>query len=110
VEEEKELPPWLENPAQFNEAYNEESLKDAISVLEPFQKGVEKRVERLRDTIAELQSKIKESYVLREEKYLLSSILIHQGEAGSGHYFSYIQDLEDGKWRCFSDIAVREES
>ncbi len=40
--------------------------------------------------------------------YNLSSILIHEGSASYGHYFSYIFDPYKKVWRRFSDLQVTE--
>ncbi len=33
-------------------------------------------------------------------------VLIHQGEATSGHYFSYIRDRATGQWNEFNDSTI----
>jgi len=33
-------------------------------------------------------------------------VLCHQGEATSGHYFSYIRDRATGQWNEFNDSTV----
>ena len=40
---------------------------------------------------------------------MLQSILIHEGGAESGHYYSYSYDLDAKTWRKYNDINVSEE-
>lgn len=45
----------------------------------------------------------------RDGKYhTLHAIGIHEGDAYSGHYFSYIKDHKNKKWRKFNDSFVSE--
>jgi ubiquitin carboxyl-terminal hydrolase 25/28 len=39
----------------------------------------------------------------------LYSILVHEGSADSGHYYSYIYDIEQKVWRKYNDINISEE-
>ena len=36
-------------------------------------------------------------------------MLIHEGGADSGHYYSYTYDFQSGKWRKYNDINISEE-
>lgn len=38
--------------------------------------------------------------------YELYGVVIHKGNALSGHYYSYIKSFEDSQWYCFCDTAV----
>lgn len=38
--------------------------------------------------------------------YHLHSICVHDGNALSGHYFTFIKDRFNNKWRRFNDIRV----
>jgi len=40
--------------------------------------------------------------------YSLRGVVIHMGEANSGHYFSYIKDTQTGQWYEFNDTNVSE--
>jgi ubiquitin carboxyl-terminal hydrolase 25/28 len=44
------------------------------------------------------------------EPYILQSIMIHEGQAESGHYYSYTYDTDRKIWRKFNDINVSEEA
>ncbi|CAG9334956.1 unnamed protein product [Blepharisma stoltei] len=43
---------------------------------------------------------------LTKNPYNLHSIMIHSGQANSGHYYSYVFDAEYQKWRRYSDIYI----
>jgi ubiquitin carboxyl-terminal hydrolase 25/28 len=61
--------------------------------------------------LATLKAEIQAMYDFPEFKkhpYNLHSILIHDGQAGSGHYYAYIVEPESKKWRKYSDINVTE--
>lgn len=43
---------------------------------------------------------------MQRRKYQLHSICVHDGNANSGHYYSFIYDRFNKKWRKFNDIRV----
>lgn len=43
---------------------------------------------------------------LKEHPYHLHSILVHDGQVGSGHYYTYIYDTQYEIWRKFNDMHV----
>ncbi|CAD8202909.1 unnamed protein product [Paramecium octaurelia] len=45
---------------------------------------------------------------LKNYKYVLQSILMHNGQADCGHYYTYIKDFGLNKWFKFNDIEVQE--
>ena len=47
---------------------------------------------------------------LNHNKYHLVAILIHDGVAGSGHYYSFNRNLETQAWKRFNDIHVADEN
>lgn len=47
---------------------------------------------------------------MQKKVYNLHSICVHDGNASSGHYFSFIYDRFDKKWRKYNDITVSEVS
>lgn len=36
-------------------------------------------------------------------------MLIHEGSADSGHYYSYLFDPQEKKWRKYNDLNITEE-
>ena len=56
-----------------------------------------------------IQGKIKAIYSdnsMEGMKYHLHSICVHDGTADMGHYFSYIYDRCQKKWRKYNDINI----
>lgn len=47
---------------------------------------------------------------MKNHKYYLMGILMHDGKAESGHYYSYLFNFELNKWFKFNDIHVVEET
>ena len=62
---------------------------------------------QLKDCSEEIQSMFDRPELTRRP-YQLHSILIHDGQAGSGHYFACIFEPETSTWRKYSDINVTE--
>ena len=46
---------------------------------------------------------------MKTSKYKLMGILMHEGKAQSGHYYSYLHNFEKNLWQKFNDIHVTEE-
>jgi len=60
-----------------------------------------------------LEHTIKAAYGIPEMQkrpYYLHSICVHDGNANSGHYYTFIYDRFNKKWRKFNDIKVTEVS
>lgn len=47
---------------------------------------------------------------MRSTPYHLYSILVHEGSADSGHYYSYTYDIGSKTWRKYNDINISEEA
>ena len=47
-------------------------------------------------------------FLLPQFPYHLHSVLVHEGQAVSGHYWSFILDTQRGTWLKFNDITVSE--
>jgi len=63
--------------------------------------GVEERVESLEAGIREVRSRIDNIFdvdCLKKVKYSLHSVCIHEGNAVSGHFWTYIWNPEQLKW------------
>jgi ubiquitin carboxyl-terminal hydrolase 25/28 len=66
-------------------------------------------VRSYREQVQELDSKIALAYKdINKTPYYLYSLLIHEGGADSGHYYSYTFDLQAKKWRKYNDINISE--
>ena len=110
---------------------NEKELNVCVEMMEKYKNSLEKRLFELEVKLNDLNKEIEDSYEgLRKIKYKLLSILIHEGSAGIfciifivpieyisnsveyGHYYSYICDFQQNKWRKYNDshiIEVNEE-
>ena len=45
---------------------------------------------------------------MQKKPYYLHSICVHDGNANSGHYYTFIYDRFQKVWRKFNDIRVME--
>lgn len=45
-----------------------------------------------------------------QNAYHLHAVLVHEGQAASGHYWAYIYDSASDQWLKFNDITVSEAS
>ncbi|XP_064650656.1 ubiquitin carboxyl-terminal hydrolase 25-like isoform X2 [Lineus longissimus] len=74
---------------------------------------VENDVKELQDGISQLESAVNSMYGDEEMKkfpYQLHAVLVHEGQAASGHYWAYVYDAFGQRWLKFNDIAVTESS
>jgi ubiquitin carboxyl-terminal hydrolase 25/28 len=82
-------------------------------VLKGFKEKVMKKVKSLNGELEEIYLKIENLYdvkVLKQQSYRLHSLLVHDGYAGSGHYYTFVYDFENNVWRKYSDLAINEVS
>lgn len=82
-------------------------------ILDSYQEQVCAKVNSMRSKLTALQAAINAVFDLEELKqiaYNLHSILVHDGMANSGHYYSYIYDSDHDLWRKYSDTSVTEVS
>ena len=45
-----------------------------------------------------------------QKPYNLHAVLVHEGQAASGHYWAYIHDASRDQWLKFNDITVSDAS
>jgi ubiquitin carboxyl-terminal hydrolase 25/28 len=43
---------------------------------------------------------------MNKTPYELSAVWIHSGVATTGHYWAYLRDFKNNKWRKFNDVFV----
>eukprot|EP01119_Soliformovum_irregulare_P016728 TRINITY_DN4887_c0_g1_i3.p1 TRINITY_DN4887_c0_g1~~TRINITY_DN4887_c0_g1_i3.p1 ORF type:complete len:586 (-),score=187.49 TRINITY_DN4887_c0_g1_i3:50-1573(-) len=64
-------------------------------------------VEDLQDRIHALEIQIEGAYDHKKTRpYFLYAVWIHQGVAGSGHYWAYIRNPNTDQWTKFNDMRV----
>lgn len=91
-------------------------LKDSVKVehidlLKQYSTAIDSRITNYHNKINDIDTQIEKCYEsLRTKPYHLYSILIHEGSADSGHYYSYIYEIQNKKWRKFNDINISEEA
>ncbi|ESP02356.1 hypothetical protein LOTGIDRAFT_138555 [Lottia gigantea] len=74
---------------------------------------VESDVRELQENISSLEEKVSGMYSdesMKKFPYHLHAVLVHEGQAASGHYWAYIYDILREKWLKFNDITVTESS
>jgi len=82
-----------------------------IDCVQRWRGEVEKETETLRRAIEHIDRELKHAYdeeILQQVPYSLHAILVHEGQANGGHYWSYIFDSAKGIWRKFNDVTVTE--
>jgi ubiquitin carboxyl-terminal hydrolase 25/28 len=65
----------------------------------------------MKQSLADVKREIKELYdrpELTKHLYHLHSILMHSGQADSGHYYAFIYDRTAKNWHRYSDTSVEE--
>ncbi len=91
--------------------HDRKTVDSAITLLSEYEITVSQHVRQLEKRIAELETIISHAYdSLRQHEYVLHSILVHAGQADSGHYYSFIYDFELLKWRKYSDTNITDVS
>ena len=69
--------------------------KAAIELMKGYYDTTRKQLITMKQNLADIKKDIKDMYdrpQLRKHQYLLHSILMHSGNADSGHYFAFIYD------------------
>jgi ubiquitin carboxyl-terminal hydrolase 25/28 len=88
-----------------------EKFNLASRIVEEAALSAKAKLETMKGQLKQLREQIEAKFDIDDLKgcpYYLHSILIHEGQAGSGHYFAYIRDAAQNKWRKFNDIRVTE--
>lgn len=103
----------LEEDDLMHSDYTQEQFAETQRILNAYADEVSIKVLSIKAELADLQSAIKALFDrddLKQHAYNLHSILVHDGMAGSGHYYAYIYDSEHNRWRKYSDITVTDVS
>lgn len=90
---------------------NQEQLTTVQTCLQSWIKQVETKISQLEMNINEIKLKIENIFDednLKKLKYNLHSVCIHEGNAMSGHFWTYIWNKEQQKWFKFNDTEVSE--
>eukprot|EP00826_Nyctotherus_ovalis_P004845 TRINITY_DN11076_c0_g1_i21.p1 TRINITY_DN11076_c0_g1~~TRINITY_DN11076_c0_g1_i21.p1 ORF type:complete len:984 (-),score=386.57 TRINITY_DN11076_c0_g1_i21:125-3076(-) len=89
--------------------YGPKKIKEVAEIITKYSEVVKKQIAEMKTQLADYNHKVAHSYDgMQSYGYKLHSIIIHSGQADSGHYFAYICDVEQNKWRKYNDIQVTE--
>ncbi|EDO33614.1 predicted protein [Nematostella vectensis] len=89
----------------------ESELETIATSLRRWRTEVEQDVLDISTSLKEVEEAISVMYNDEEMKtipYRLYAVLVHEGQANGGHYWAYINDPLDRRWRKFNDITVSE--
>jgi ubiquitin carboxyl-terminal hydrolase 25/28 len=88
-----------------------DNLNHAMLVIKRFAASARSKLKTMQTQLKILREQIEAKFDIEELKqcpYYLHAILVHEGQAGSGHYFAFIHDALEQKWRKYNDIRVTE--
>lgn len=105
MEAEKEV----DNPINIPEL-SKEIKPEFTKLLAKYRENIGQRVEKYKSHIETIEKEIEKAYKeINSTPYNLYSLLIHEGSADSGHYYSYLFDRQEKKWRKYNDLNITEE-
>lgn len=90
-----------------------QALSSAKELLNEYSAQVRGKLEHMCAQRTQFRAELESLFDQDEFKrnaYNLHAILMHEGQASSGHYYVYILDSQQGKWRKYNDIYVTEVS
>lgn len=107
---ESDLGVKLFSPLEIGDmGYGQNKIKEVTAIITKYSDVVKKQIAEMKTQLADYNNKVAHSYDgMQSYGYKLHSIIIHSGQADSGHYFAYIYDVEQKKWRKYNDIQVTE--
>ncbi|KAK3612082.1 hypothetical protein CHS0354_031152 [Potamilus streckersoni] len=88
---------------------SESELKVLQDCLHRWRTEVENDVRELQENIGSLEDAISKMYSdenMKKFPYHLHAVLVHEGQAASGHYWAYMYDTVRKMWLKFNDITV----
>ena len=93
------------------DALKSEEISTANKVLEAYVVKMKDHMDVLSTRIETLETQIKNAFAdYCKIPYYLHAILVHDGLAESGHYYSFIHDRKMNCWWRFSDHNVQMET
>ncbi|XP_069598373.1 ubiquitin carboxyl-terminal hydrolase 28 isoform X2 [Ranitomeya imitator] len=88
-----------------------EELQSVEVCLQRWKTEVEQDMQDLQNSIAQIRKNIEEAYQdpeLLQVPYRLHAVLVHEGQANAGHYWTYIYSHTRHCWLKYNDISVTE--
>ena len=88
---------------------SEAMLNQMISMFNNLQEKTKAKLEIMEAQLVALQREIKDYYKsVDKTPYYLHSIMIHDGNHESGHFYTFIKDFSKGIYRRYNDLSVSE--
>ena len=82
-------------------------------MLRAYRKAAEAQINNLKEKIKKIQIILESPYIkYKERPYHLHTVIVHDGLATNGHYYSYVFDRVSQKWWMLNDhraLMVSEE-
>lgn len=96
-----------------NQVKPEEKTKvnQCVELLKNYQGQLTNQLTEMQNKVKALEQEINKSYAIgdmQKKPFHLHSICVHDGNANSGHYYTFIYDRYQKIWRKFNDIRVTE--
>lgn len=85
------------------------SFNETVNVIKAYSDKVQSNLEEMKEQLRRCEDEIENTFdekKFRKQEYELSAIVVHDGDAGSGQYYSYMKN--DGVWRKYHDINITE--
>jgi hypothetical protein len=104
-------PTTNENESTIEVKEEKEKLQIVTNCLKGWITQIESKINDLKSEINKIKQKIYTLYDednLKKLKYNLHSVCIHEGNAASGHFWTYIWNTQQKKWFKFNDTDVSE--
>ncbi|XP_077483445.1 ubiquitin carboxyl-terminal hydrolase 25-like isoform X2 [Amblyomma americanum] len=89
----------------------EQEFRILQNCLRRWRAEVEHDVKELQDSMSRIDSTIRDIYLepsLRQVPYRLHAVLVHEGQAASGHYWAFVYCPRRSAWLKFNDVTVTE--
>lgn len=89
----------------------EPELRMLQNCLRRWRSEVEHDVKELQDSMSRIDSTIRDIYMepsLLQVPYRLHAVLVHEGQAASGHYWAFVYCPRRSAWLKFNDVTVTE--
>ncbi|KAJ6240137.1 ubiquitin carboxyl-terminal hydrolase 25 [Anaeramoeba flamelloides] len=83
-------------------------LKNKIKIIENKKIELEKKINKQNKILKMIKKKNKKEKM--KKKYQLFSLIVHSGNANTGHYFNFIYDITRNIWWKFNDQEVLSQS
>merc|ERR1712136_277374 len=79
----------------------------SIELLQSLRDACRQQETALREEVARLETEVQNAHRgLEQRPYELYAIWVHQGVAGSGHYWAYLRDMANERWIRYDDAVV----